>query len=299
MRLTSLIFFILALFAFGCQNAGGGGGEKVSANGHKYVLHTNKGNAKPLPGEYVYFHAQMRNGDSVVYASRDLGQTPFVQIPLEETPGRQPSPVEDVVREIGEGDSVTIYINIDTMDRKPPGFENTDVIYYDVISERIATAEEYAEDARKRQEERQQAMQVMQAREAEVAGLVSNIATQYANGELEGKIQTTESGLKYVLHEKGTGMKAIPGREVEVNYFGVLADGTPFDNSFSRGQTFAFPLGAGRVIRGWDEGIALLNVGSKATLFVPYELGYGEAGSPPTIPPKAELIFYVELENVR
>ena len=94
-------------------------------------------------------------------------------------------------------------------------------------------------------------------------------------------------------------MKAVPGREVEVNYFGVLADGTPFDNSFKRGQTFTFPLGAGRVIPGWDEGIAMLNVGSKATLFVPYELGYGEAGSPPNIPPKAELIFYVELERVR
>ena len=155
MRLTSQLFLLLAIFAFGCQSSEGGG-EKVSANGHKYIMHTNNGNAKPQPGEYVYFHAQMRNGDSVVYASRDLGQTPFVQIPLEETPGRKPSPVEDVVREIGAGDSVTIYINIDTLDRKPPGFENTDVILYDVVSERIATAEEYAEDARKRQEERQQ-----------------------------------------------------------------------------------------------------------------------------------------------
>ncbi len=299
MRLTSLFIFILAIAAFGCQNAGGGGGERVSPNGHKYIVHKSTGNDLPQPGEYVYFHAQMRNGDSVVYSSRDLGQTPFIQIPLEETPGRQPSPVEDVVKEIGEGDSVTIFINIDTLDRKPPGFEDTDVIYYDVVAERIASAEEYEEDARKRQEERQKEMQVVQAREAEVAGLVSNIAKEYANGELEGKIQTTESGLKYVIHENGTGMKAIPGREVEVNYFGALTDGTPFDNSYSRGTPFTFPLGAGRVIQGWDEGIALLNVGSKATLFVPYELGYGDAGSPPVIPAKAELIFYVELERVR
>ena len=297
MRLTSLFVLILAIFAFGCQSSGGGG-EKVSANGHKYVLHTNKGNAKPQPGEYVYFHAQMRNGDSIVYSSRDMDQTPFVQIPLADQPGRKPSPVEDVVKEIGEGDSVTIFINIDTLDRKPPGFEDTDVILYDVVSERIVTQEEYAEDARKRQEERQKAIQAMQEREAQVATLVSDIVKQYNSGALDGKIQTTESGLKYVIHENGTGMKALPGREVEVNYFGVLKDGTPFDNSFKRGQALTFPLGAGRVIRGWDEGISLLNAGSKATFFIPHELGYGETGSPPTIPPKAELVFYVELERV-
>ena len=134
----------------------------------------------------------------------------------------------------------------------------------------------------------------------QIAGLVSDIVKAIQRRcELDDKIQTTESGLKYVLHENGTGIKAVPGREVDVNYFGVLKDGTPFDNSYKRGTPFTFPLGAGRVIRAWDEGIALLNVGSKATFFVPHELGYGETGSPPTIPPKAELIFYVELDRVR
>ena len=68
-----------------------------------------------------------------------------------------------------------------------------------------------------------------------------------------------------------------------------------FDNSFSRGEPFVFPLGAGQVIKGWDEGLALLPKGTKATLFIPYELGYGETGSPPSIPPRSELIFYVEV----
>jgi FKBP-type peptidyl-prolyl cis-trans isomerase len=70
-----------------------------------------------------------------------------------------------------------------------------------------------------------------------------------------------------------------------------------FDNSFQRGQTFPFTLGQNQVIKGWDEGIALLNKGAKAFLFIPGALGYGEAGSPPVIPANAELVFYVELDD--
>ncbi|MFM9951914.1 MAG: FKBP-type peptidyl-prolyl cis-trans isomerase, partial [Saprospiraceae bacterium] len=73
------------------------------------------------------------------------------------------------------------------------------------------------------------------------------------------------------------------------------ADGKMFDSSFGRGEPIEFPLGVGQVIPGWDEGLSLLKQGGKATLFIPYQLAYGDAGSPPVIPPKAELIFYVEV----
>ena len=106
--------------------------------------------------------------------------------------------------------------------------------------------------------------------------------------------------MKYVIHEEGTGAKAEAGKTVSVNYFGALiSDGTRFDDSFSRGDEFSFPLGAGQVIPGWDEGIALLKEGSKASFFIPYTLAYGEAGSPPVIPAKADLMFYVELNKVK
>ena len=102
------------------------------------------------------------------------------------------------------------------------------------------------------------------------------------------------------LHEEGTGAQAEAGKTVSVNYYGALiSNGERFDDSFSRGEEFSFPLGAGQVIKGWDEGIALMKEGSKATFFIPYQLAYGEAGSPPVIPTKADLMFYVEMNKVK
>jgi len=108
----------------------------------------------------------------------------------------------------------------------------------------------------------------------------------------------TESGLYYVVEKEGKGEQAVAGKQVSVHYKGTLADGTEFDNSFSRGNPITFQLGARRVIPGWDEGIALMKVGSKYKLIIPYFLAYGEAGSPPVIPPAATLIFETELMKV-
>jgi len=109
----------------------------------------------------------------------------------------------------------------------------------------------------------------------------------------------TVSGLKYILVKKGTGAKAEAGKTVKVHYTGFLANGKIFDSSIQRDEPIEFPLGEGRVIKGWDEGIALMNVGDKLRLIIPYELAYGEAGRPPVIPAKAELIFDVELIEVK
>ncbi|MEM7344249.1 MAG: FKBP-type peptidyl-prolyl cis-trans isomerase [Chloroflexota bacterium] len=106
---------------------------------------------------------------------------------------------------------------------------------------------------------------------------------------------TTASGLQYVILEEGSGDSPQPGDIVQVHYAGTLEDGTEFDNSYKRGQPIEFPLGTGRVIPGWDEGIALLKVGDKAKLVIPPDLGYGAAGAGGAIPPNATLIFEVEL----
>jgi FKBP-type peptidyl-prolyl cis-trans isomerase len=118
--------------------------------------------------------------------------------------------------------------------------------------------------------------------------------------EITGKETiTTASGLKYIVVNKGSGAKAEPGKTVKVHYTGYFDDGSIFDSSVERGQPFEFPLGQGRVIKGWDEGIALMNVGDKLRLIIPYNLAYGEAGRPPQIPPKATLTFDVELVEVK
>ncbi|HVT61185.1 MAG TPA: FKBP-type peptidyl-prolyl cis-trans isomerase [Thermoanaerobaculia bacterium] len=108
----------------------------------------------------------------------------------------------------------------------------------------------------------------------------------------------TPSGLKYLDLKTGTGAEAKAGKTVEVHYTGWLEDGTKFDSSLDRKQSFKFKLGAGQVIKGWDEGVAGMKVGGKRKLTIPAALGYGRNGAGSVIPPNANLIFEVELLGV-
>ena len=110
---------------------------------------------------------------------------------------------------------------------------------------------------------------------------------------------TTKSGLKYIDEKVGAGAAAKNGDTVDVHYTGWLKDGTKFDSSKDRGKPFSFPLGAGRVIKGWDEGVAGMQVGGKRKLIIPSELGYGARGAGSDIPPNAELTFDVELLAIK
>ena len=113
--------------------------------------------------------------------------------------------------------------------------------------------------------------------------------------KVTGKSTTTSSGLQYWDIVVGKGATAVAGKDVRVHYTGWLTDGKKFDSSVDRGQPFVFPLGAGRVIKGWDEGVAGMKVGGKRQLRIPPELGYGARGAGGVIPPNATLIFDVEL----
>jgi peptidylprolyl isomerase len=112
-------------------------------------------------------------------------------------------------------------------------------------------------------------------------------------------LQTTASGLQYTVDTPGTGAQPQPGQTVSVHYTGWLTDGTKFDSSRDRGTPLEFPLGRGRVIAGWDEGIGAMKVGEKRTLVIPPSLGYGASGFGGVIPPNATLVFKVELVGTR
>jgi FKBP-type peptidyl-prolyl cis-trans isomerase FkpA len=110
---------------------------------------------------------------------------------------------------------------------------------------------------------------------------------------------TTPSGLKYEDLKVGTGAEAKAGQTVSVHYTGWLTDGRKFDSSVDRRQPFEFPLGMGRVIKGWDEGVQGMKVGGVRKLTIPASLGYGSRGAGGVIPPNATLVFDVELLGVR
>ena len=122
-----------------------------------------------------------------------------------------------------------------------------------------------------------------------------------AASEKESNAQevTTPSGLKYVDQVVGTGDVAVAGKTASVHYTGWLENGKKFDSSVDRGQPFSFPLGDGRVIKGWDEGVQGMKVGGKRKLTIPSDLGYGSRGAGGVIPANATLIFDVELLGVR
>ena len=116
------------------------------------------------------------------------------------------------------------------------------------------------------------------------------------------KTEKTASGLQYQDQTVGTGAEAVKGKQVKVHYTGWLdqngTKGKKFDSSVDRGDPFEFPLGAGMVIKGWDEGVQGMKVGGKRTLIIPADLGYGARGAGGAIPPNATLIFDVELLGV-
>jgi FKBP-type peptidyl-prolyl cis-trans isomerase len=110
---------------------------------------------------------------------------------------------------------------------------------------------------------------------------------------------TTPSGLQYLEIVAGAGSEAKKGDSVEVHYTGWLKEGKKFDSSLDRGQPFAFRLGQGMVIKGWDEGVAGMKIGGKRKLIIPANLAYGDRGAGSVIPPNSELTFEVELLKIK
>lgn len=140
----------------------------------------------------------------------------------------------------------------------------------------------------------QKKLEELKKKQQEAAQAALNEFTTWVNQQYPQAL-STDTGLHYIIETEGTGTRAGKHRNVSVHYTGMLTDGTIFDSSYGRNKPITFPLGAGRVIKGWDEGIALLTEGAKAKLIIPYFLAYGEQGRPPVIPAKATLIFEVEL----
>ena len=285
-----LLFLLIIGLFMACQSSSSTQVEKKQTKwGYDYVLHVDKEGPGPQAGDKVTFEIYQRKGDSIINSSK-MNKRPGELILPEQKQHikRSPNPLTEALYEMSVGDSLTVWYPVDSMPRPPRGFENEKYMIYDMVLLNIKSkAEQEAEK------------QALIKTETSLADDTRALIDKYKSGSINSDLKETKSGLKYIIHEQGSGAKPQNGSMVHVHYTGMLLDGTPFDNSYKRGVPYNFLLGQGRVIKGWDEGIALLNQGGKATLFVPSELGYGAAGKSPSITANAELVFHVSLEKVQ
>jgi len=271
-------------FLSACQEKG-----VTTEHGHRVINHTKKGGTLVQPGDLVKIQLYTYLGDSLMGSTKGQGGPQDFPMPTKEQMAQIPKipAFIDALLMMSEGDSATAYMVLDsTMKRGlPETLAKHDEVRFEIALVDVITAEEQ----KKTKEE-------ATARASGVATAVGAVAKDYTDGKLADKLTALPSGLKVMVVEKGSGAPVKPGDKVETMYYGCLTNGTRFDDSFSRGEPLGFEVGSGGMIAGYDEGVQQLNHGGKAYFFLPYQLAYGEAGNPPVIPAKAELIFYVEVQ---
>ena len=271
--------------------------QNLSERGYPFVMHKDVAGPEPQPGEYAYFQITMRAGDSILNTSYTMSQMPRLAIPSPDAYTDETSIIIDGLTKMSVGDSLTLFFPLDSLDVKPPEFQQFDIIEYDLAMKEIKSDEAFKAEMQQIMQEREMATKAVQARQEEVAAFANENLAAYKAGRL-ADLQKNEMGLEFVIHKQGDGAKPQNGSTASVQYYGMLVEnGTVFDHSFAEGNPYSFPIGQGRAIKGWDVGIPLLNVGGSASLFIPPDLGYGASGYM-DIPGGAPLYFYVELQEV-
>ncbi|MEZ4907716.1 MAG: FKBP-type peptidyl-prolyl cis-trans isomerase [Saprospiraceae bacterium] len=254
-----------------------------------------KGDGVPgKKGDFIYFNLLIKGDDGSVITDR-RSENLWINEELKDIDSTV-FPLVEMLHYMVPGDSLRYEMEL-SEGQKPRGMENINSVVYFIKAEKLVDAETMAKI--KAEEVKEQEAKLAQAKivEGEVGVKVAGLLEKYKAGDLNKDIMTTDSGLEYVVLDKGTGDKVEANENVAVDYYGVFkADGRMFDNSFGRGQKLRFNAGVGQMIKGWDEAMLYLNHGDKAILFIPYNLAYGEAGRPPQIPEKSDLVFYIEVE---
>lgn len=294
---------ILLTLAFGsCSNSDE---FKTTKSGLSYKFHieNNKG-VKPNIGDILFTHMslslQKESGDSLLFDSKSFpdykGGIKFIQLsePMFQGDIMEGLPMMHI------GDSASFVVSADSfflisnkLESLPPGVTKGQKLLFNIGLTDIKNEEQTMQllsDLRDEMNMKNKAESDKRMNEE------PELLKEYI--ERKGiKESPLESGLYYVETEKGSGPKPKVGQKVTVHYTGYLLNGKKFDSSFDRDKPFVFTLGKGEVIGGWDEGIALMNVGTSATFIVPSQLGYGSNGSS-AIPPFATLVFEVQLLKV-
>lgn len=276
------------------------GGNKTPGGFEYEILEQGSGDRTVESNDWVFFSAKLstNEGEELNNFEED-DNLPSLQIPEELPVGPMSNPIVDLLKitKAKVGSTYRLILPIDSLPGARAEYPNLDYFQYNITVRKILNEEEFNKVQEAKQAEMAAKIEEKKARIPEIESLLKTTLADYKSGKL--KTQSTDSGLKYYIIEEGDGEPAQSGQRVTAEYYGSLLNGDRFDDSFSRGQAFTFVPGQGQVIKGWDEGFALLPKGTKAFLFIPYDLAYGEAGSPPMIPGKSDLVFYVEINDIQ
>lgn len=267
-------------------------------SGYAYTIHKAGSGAKAQIGDAAFYDVLLRKDDSLMFSTMTEGQPARSMV---EDPKTANDPFYKLTQEalltLKEGDSATFIMPLDTFKVKPQGLEGAKAAKLTIILRKVKTKA----DVEKRQGELKALAESIQAakpafiaRAKAVADSTTAIAKDFGAGKLPAGVKELPSGLKIAILKEGTGAMPKKGEVVLVNYYGALKDGKKFDESFTRGEPINFPVGAGQVIPGWDEGLMNLKEGTTAILFVPANLAYGDKAAGP-VPANSDLVFYVEL----
>lgn len=285
MKKTFLGLMILMVFAVIFSSCESRNGEyQTTENGLKYKFYEKNDDGRvPEKGDIIEVKMSYQTPDTVLFNSADMPQP--LKMRLDEPVFK--GDLYEGIYLMHEGDSATFACDTDSVFTKlfrqkvtPAQFDSVENIMFNIRLISVKSPEEdkaEAEAAAKKAQDEEQA-----------------ILDKYLEDN-EITVEPTESGLIFISTEKGSGKQPQKGDKVKVHYTGYLLDGTKFDSSVDRGQPFEFELGVGRVIPGWDEGIAMMNVGGKATLIIPSKIAYGPRGAGAMIPAFSPLKFDVEL----
>lgn len=262
------------------------------SNGLLFRIWKNAPGASPTVGDFITIHTRARVGDSILFSSRVANNNePFE---LQVRPPQQPRfDLMEGFQLLSEGDSATFRMPLDTVlsfgAPEAPWMKKGAGMWFDqdvVVVKQKKQADAFKEKAEKAK--------------ARMENDEKTLKAYFAKNNI--KAVKHPSGLYYKMNKVGTGDTARPGQKVTVNYTGKTLDGKTFDSNvdttFKHVEPFSFTLGQGQVIPGWDVGVGLLKKGSKATLYIPSPMAYGERSPSPAIPANGILMFDVEVKDI-
>ena len=282
--LISLIFILIS-----CVDK-----EKVLDNGIELKYFKNGNGEEIKDGQIVMINLQYFDYDGNELLNK-VGNDPVVL--QKDSSWENNGIIYEVIDNLVKGDSVFFQLTTEQFFKNAPqsvevpdSVKNKLISFYTGVQD-VMSQTEFEDYQRVQYEKMQQEME--QQNENQLSIDLELIENYLKENNIDA--MKSESGLHYVITEKGNGDNAAAGDNVTVHYTGMLLNGEKFDSSLDRNQPFSFQLGQGMVIRGWDEGITYFNKGASGTLYIPSTLGYGSSGAGGVIPPNAILIFEIQV----